>query len=239
MKARRVKKLEPEAPLSQNVARMVRVRVDELRQFTPAALERGAVEEQHDMRIAAKRLRYILEATGFCLRDRRGAGAQERPRATGCARRAARLRRDAAARGATPVRAAGVGCGIGAPPRRQCIRRRCSPAARGPEPDRLPWPGGAVGLSPGEAGPALRPLQRAMGKAAAGRHLGQARRSRRAPAGAGAPACRSRRTRGRCPSQGRGGAGGRAPGPRTGRACGAMAARGARVVSWREPRQSG
>ncbi len=67
MKARRVKKLEPDAPLNQNVARMVRVRVDELRSFTPAALHQDAADEQHDMRIAAKRLRYILEATGFCL----------------------------------------------------------------------------------------------------------------------------------------------------------------------------
>src|SRR4029079_13109556 len=30
------------------------------------ALERDASRRQHDMRIAAKRLRYVLEATGFC-----------------------------------------------------------------------------------------------------------------------------------------------------------------------------
>jgi hypothetical protein len=67
MKAQRVKKLDPAAPLNQNVARLVRVRVGELRSFAPEALEFGATRDQHDMRIAAKRLRYILEATGFCL----------------------------------------------------------------------------------------------------------------------------------------------------------------------------
>jgi len=67
MKARRVKKLDPAAPLVDNAARMVRVRVAEMRSFAPAALEPDRVREQHDMRIAAKRLRYILETTGFCL----------------------------------------------------------------------------------------------------------------------------------------------------------------------------
>lgn len=66
MKARRVKKLDPRTSLVENAARILRVRIDELRSFVPAALEPGASREQHDMRIAAKRLRYILEATGFC-----------------------------------------------------------------------------------------------------------------------------------------------------------------------------
>ena len=43
-----------------------RVRLDELRSFAPDALEPDALRDQHDMRIAAKRLRYVLEATGFC-----------------------------------------------------------------------------------------------------------------------------------------------------------------------------
>ena len=66
MKARRVKKLDPAAPLVENAARIVRVRLAELRSFAPAALEPDRVREQHDMRIAAKRLRYILETTEFC-----------------------------------------------------------------------------------------------------------------------------------------------------------------------------
>ena len=66
MKARRVKKLDPAGPLAENAARIVRVRLDELRSFAPAALRADGAEAQHDMRIAAKRLRYILEATEFC-----------------------------------------------------------------------------------------------------------------------------------------------------------------------------
>jgi CHAD domain-containing protein len=67
VKARKVKGLDPRAPLRESVARTVLVRLDELRSFAPAALEPGASRDQHDMRIAAKRLRYVLEATGFCL----------------------------------------------------------------------------------------------------------------------------------------------------------------------------
>ena len=67
MKARRVKKLDPRASLAENAARIVRVRVEELRSFVPEALEPGAARAQHDMRIAAKRLRYVLEAAGFTL----------------------------------------------------------------------------------------------------------------------------------------------------------------------------
>jgi CHAD domain-containing protein len=67
MKARRVKKLEPSAPLVDNAARIVRVRLRELRSFTEKALEPKGRRARHDMRIAAKRLRYVLEMLGFCL----------------------------------------------------------------------------------------------------------------------------------------------------------------------------
>ena len=66
MKAKPVKKLDPEAPLVENAARIVRVRLDELRSLIPAALDPDRATEQHDLRIAAKRLRYVLEATEFC-----------------------------------------------------------------------------------------------------------------------------------------------------------------------------
>lgn len=66
MKARKVKRLDPRTTLAENAARIVRVRVGELRSFATEALDPGASETQHDMRIAAKRLRYVLEATGFC-----------------------------------------------------------------------------------------------------------------------------------------------------------------------------
>jgi CHAD domain-containing protein len=66
VKAKPVRKLDPEGPLLENAARIVRVRLDELRSFVPAALRPESATEQHDMRIAAKRLRYVLETTGFC-----------------------------------------------------------------------------------------------------------------------------------------------------------------------------
>ena len=66
MKARKVKKLDPAGTLAENAARIVIVRVDELRGFATEALEPSAATTQHDMRIAAKRLRYVLEVTGGC-----------------------------------------------------------------------------------------------------------------------------------------------------------------------------
>ena len=66
MKARRVKKLDPAGSLAENGGRIIIVRVEELRSFVPRALDPEATEDQHDMRIATKRLRYVLEATGFC-----------------------------------------------------------------------------------------------------------------------------------------------------------------------------
>jgi hypothetical protein len=66
VKARSVKKLDPAGPLGENAARIVKVRTEEVLSFAPRALERGEVDAQHDMRIAAKRLRYVLELTGFC-----------------------------------------------------------------------------------------------------------------------------------------------------------------------------
>jgi CHAD domain-containing protein len=66
VKARAVEDLDPAAPLRPNAARIVRTRLEELRSFAPSALEPSASTAQHDMRIAAKRLRYVLEITGFC-----------------------------------------------------------------------------------------------------------------------------------------------------------------------------
>lgn len=61
MKARRVKGLDPDSPLADNLQRIVAVRLDELCSFVPRALDPAQVKALHDMRIAAKRLRYILE----------------------------------------------------------------------------------------------------------------------------------------------------------------------------------
>jgi CHAD domain-containing protein len=61
-----VKGLDPEAQLRTAAARIVRVRLGELCAFADAALDPSAATAQHDMRIAAKRLRYVLEITGAC-----------------------------------------------------------------------------------------------------------------------------------------------------------------------------
>ena len=66
MKARKVEKLDPAGPLADNAQRIVAVRLDELCSFVPRAFDPGEVEALHDMRIAAKRLRYVLEVTESC-----------------------------------------------------------------------------------------------------------------------------------------------------------------------------
>ncbi len=61
MKARAVKGLDPDATLADNLERMIATRLDELCSFVPRALDPSRMKALHDMRIAAKRLRYILE----------------------------------------------------------------------------------------------------------------------------------------------------------------------------------
>ncbi len=66
MKARRVGGLDPLGGTAENLERICRVRLDELFAFSPRALDPAQTEVQHDMRIAAKRLRYLLELSAFC-----------------------------------------------------------------------------------------------------------------------------------------------------------------------------
>ena len=66
VKARKVKDLEPAGALADNAERIVIVRLDELGSFMPKATDPREVVALHDMRIAAKRLRYILEITAPC-----------------------------------------------------------------------------------------------------------------------------------------------------------------------------
>src|SRR5262249_52906220 len=56
--------------LRPNVSRIVATRLDELRGFADTALAPEASEEQHNMRIATKRLRYVLELFAPCLGER-------------------------------------------------------------------------------------------------------------------------------------------------------------------------
>jgi CHAD domain-containing protein len=73
VKARKLKGLKPDESLRSNAARIVATRLDEMRGLAPEALEPGAETAQHNTRIAAKRLRYVLEIAEGCL----GAGAAE------------------------------------------------------------------------------------------------------------------------------------------------------------------
>lgn len=66
MKARKVKGLDPVTPLADNAERIIRTRLDEVCSFMPRAADPAEVVALHDMRIAAKRLRYILEITHPC-----------------------------------------------------------------------------------------------------------------------------------------------------------------------------
>jgi CHAD domain-containing protein len=61
VKARKVKGLEPDGPLVDNARRIVAVRLSELTSFAEEAFKPANVDALHDMRIAAKRLRYVLE----------------------------------------------------------------------------------------------------------------------------------------------------------------------------------
>jgi CHAD domain-containing protein len=61
MRPRKVKGLRATAPLADNLQRIVAVRLDELCAYMPEAADPASVTALHDMRIAAKRLRYILE----------------------------------------------------------------------------------------------------------------------------------------------------------------------------------
>lgn len=73
MKARKVKGLDPAASLVDNARKIVATRVDELYSFDP----HGDSHELHDMRIAAKRLRYVLELTAPALGDAAARGARQ------------------------------------------------------------------------------------------------------------------------------------------------------------------
>jgi len=77
VKAHRVAGLTPSLPLAQAARQIVAVRTAELYAFVPEALGEDAIVPMHDMRIAAKRLRYLLELVGFCFGEV-GAEAQAR-----------------------------------------------------------------------------------------------------------------------------------------------------------------
>jgi hypothetical protein len=75
MKAARVKGLRPTDPLADNLQRIITTRLDELCSFMPVASDPKHVTELHDMRIAAKRLRYALELSAELFGPYAAAGA--------------------------------------------------------------------------------------------------------------------------------------------------------------------
>jgi hypothetical protein len=75
VRARKVKGLRPDGALAENAVRIARTRLDELYSFAGAARDPDDATALHDMRIAAKRVRYVLELVEPCLGPpaRRGA----------------------------------------------------------------------------------------------------------------------------------------------------------------------
>jgi len=69
VKARKIAGLDPATSLGSNARRIVATRLEELHSLAEEALVPDAAEAQHDMRIAAKRLRYALEIVGPCIGD--------------------------------------------------------------------------------------------------------------------------------------------------------------------------
>jgi CHAD domain-containing protein len=67
VKARVVRTLDPEMGLEQAARQIVAVRADEVYSLANRAVVGRDPVALHDMRIAAKRLRYVLELVGFCL----------------------------------------------------------------------------------------------------------------------------------------------------------------------------
>jgi len=67
VKARKIAGIDPAAPLGPNARRIVATRLEELHSLAEEALAPDAAGAQHDMRIAAKRLRYALEIVGPCI----------------------------------------------------------------------------------------------------------------------------------------------------------------------------
>ena len=64
MKARKIKHLDPAGSLQDNARQIIAVRAQEVLDFGADAQDPSQVRPLHDLRIAAKRLRYLLELTG-------------------------------------------------------------------------------------------------------------------------------------------------------------------------------
>jgi hypothetical protein len=70
--ASRVRGIHPGRSLRENAATVIAFRLDELLQWRPAVEDPGLVTELHNMRIAAKRLRYAFETFQTCFPGTKG-----------------------------------------------------------------------------------------------------------------------------------------------------------------------
>ena len=68
-KARRVRGIKPRKGLRENAQRVISVRLEEVLSWQEALADPAQVVELHNMRIAAKRLRYALEIFDVCFPD--------------------------------------------------------------------------------------------------------------------------------------------------------------------------
>jgi len=64
-KATKVKRLDTSAPVIENAARIIAARLDDMYRYAPYVEDPANIEEIHNLRIAAKRLRYTLEMFRF------------------------------------------------------------------------------------------------------------------------------------------------------------------------------
>ena len=64
MKARKVKRLDPAGSFADNARRIVAVRAQEVLGIAARAQDPAQATALHDLRIAVKRLRYVLDLTG-------------------------------------------------------------------------------------------------------------------------------------------------------------------------------
>jgi hypothetical protein len=76
VKAKPVRRLDPDGRFDDNARRIVRRRLRELEDLAEPALKSGDSRKLHDMRIAAKRLRYVLELCGPALGPGAAKGAK-------------------------------------------------------------------------------------------------------------------------------------------------------------------
>jgi CHAD domain-containing protein len=68
-RARRVKGIHPKESLTTNARRVIAVRLEELVGWGDSLQDATRIQDLHDMRIAAKRLRYALEMFDICFPD--------------------------------------------------------------------------------------------------------------------------------------------------------------------------